>query len=733
MTCRRNVLILLAALCVRSNPANAQGAVGGTLRSVTDSTPVSGALVVVVDASGRPVNTPVAAGSNGRFTLPTNARSGARLRVLRIGQQPFEVPLSTSTTWPLTVFLPYSPIQLATVRVSGRSRCVASGSASGELARVLDEVDKALQLSTSQAQRTDIAARAVLTTHEVDFLTGKRQPVGASNRDGNTTRPFQSVPLSVIEQQGYATLSADGGTYRAPDADILLSPSFRETHCFRLVERNTRDSTVIGVRFEPVGRVRNRVDIQGTMWVDRERAQLNHVEYEYTGLPFRQPDQRAGGELFLEYLPSGVAFVRRWEIRMPVLREERNTSLSGVTRSTERTVRVAGHRIDGGEVLALASGGNTLFASRTMAELPVPAAAGTAAASSAKTSTLSPPGSACTATADTLSMLRGTLTGERTATSSPLTITATWREQFAVGRGSDISWREQSLTTRTSDTTFTLCAVPTARRIAVRVSAGDTLLGTTVVQIPARAIEVSADIALRPAQAKATTTASAEKRSIIRVVDAAGKPIAFATVLPASQTARIADDSGRVSLTVAERQNRLDVRRLGYASATFPNIPDDVSELRLEPLVGTLDAVRTVAVRNAPLEQRGFYRRVMQAQRGAFTADFLSPEILEARPRAQLSELLLGQRYISFSRSPRGRRYLTGRGGCTMSIVLDGVPVAPGEEKVVPIDDVATGGAVSAIEVYASSANAPPELTGVTGFENGGGGSCGIVAIWTGG
>jgi hypothetical protein len=311
---------------------------------------------------------------------------------------------------------------------------------------------------------------------------------------------------------------------------------------------------------------------------------------------------------------------------------------------------------------------------------------------------------------------------------SVLTVTASWREQFVVNRGSDLSWRERSLTTNTSYSKFTLCQVPTGRRITLRVSNDDVSLGTAIVEIPMRAVEVSTEVPLR----RTTGTSVVEKRSLVRIIDTSGRPVPYATVIPASQSPRIADDSGRVALSIAERGGRLEIRRLGFASATFPNIPDDVSDLRLEPLAAALNTVRTMAERNAPLDQRGFYRRAMQAQRGAYTADFLSPEVLESRPRAQLSELLLGQRYVSFSRSSRGRRYLTGRAGCTMSIVLDGVPVAPGEEDVVPIDDVAGGGDVAAIEIYASRANAPPELTGVTGFNNRGGGACGIVAIWTG-
>lgn len=713
------LLTLVAAFQITVQPPSTV-----VLRDSRDSLPVSSALVVPIDIKGRALAAPLAALTNGRVALPTVGAPVSRLRVLRIGQSPVEVALPRDAGRLVTIYLPYQPVQLATVRIRGRSRCVATGEASRELAFVLDEVDKALQLSTSQARQVEIVARAVLTTHEVDFLTGKRQAVESSTLEGNSTRPFQSVPIALIEREGYATIGADGSTYRAPDADVLLSPSFRETHCFRLVEGERTDSSQIGVRFEPVGRVRNRVDVQGTMWVDRERAQLRHVEFEYTGLPFRQPDRRAGGELRIEYLPSGIAFVRSWEIRMPILREERRTTLTASARSAERTLGVSGHRIEGGEVLELASGGTTLFRGRAVVD-----SSRTLGSSAPRVAPVSAVSGPCAAEADTLAVVRGVLIGDSAAFPSPRTITATWREQFAVSRRSDISWREESRVTSTSDARFILCGVPTDRRITLRVTNDNGLLSTTTVQIPARAVEVSAELPLRAAVA----ASRADRRSVVRIVDANGQPIPYATVLPASLTARIADDSGRVALSAAERSGRLEVRRIGFASASFAEIPEDVAELRLQPLVATLGAVRTVADRDAALEQRGFYRRALQAQRGAFTAEFLSPEMLDARARAQLSELLLGQRWISFARSPRGRRYLTGRGGCTMSVVLDGVPVAPGEENVVPIDDVSPGGAVMAIEVYASAANAPPELTGVTGYNSGGGGACGIVAIWTGG
>ncbi len=90
---------------------------------------------------------------------------------------------------------------------------------------------------------------------------------------------------------------------------------------------------------------------------------------------------------------------------------------------------------------------------------------------------------------------------------------------------------------------------------------------------------------------------------------------------------------------------------------------------------------------------------------------------------------------------------VTGRGGCKMNILIDGQLVTGtvqeeqaggsilssgtrvGREGIKwDVDQLVDGRSVMAIEVYPSGANAPAEL-----IPFGGRGSCGIVAIWTGG
>lgn len=173
-----------------------------------------------------------------------------------------------------------------------------------------------------------------------------------------------------------------------------------------------------------------------------------------------------------------------------------------------------------------------------------------------------------------------------------------------------------------------------------------------------------------------------------------------------------------------------------------------VYAVALQANVQIIDATYVTEMANTPLAQRGFYDRVARARRGAFTAEFITPEELEMRNGMSVDRILEGRRGIRLARDRLGRPVVLGRGGCGMTILLDGqfistleqvvVGDAPqsftpsakdqGAEKYPSITEIIRGSEVMAVEIYLSTANAPAELVRVSGR-----GSCGIVAFWTGG
>jgi hypothetical protein len=209
--------------------------------------------------------------------------------------------------------------------------------------------------------------------------------------------------------------------------------------------------------------------------------------------------------------------------------------------------------------------------------------------------------------------------------------------------------------------------------------------------------------------------------ALLLVKDADNNPIPYALVYVGNSPARATDSLGRVLLA---RTDRLDVdvrvQRIGFlphqgsvvrASLTAPFV------VSLSPANPTLSEVRTVSPRNTALSRTGFYDRMERVRGGAIVGEFVAPEELELRAQANIAQALYGKRYVTVRGSS-----VFGRGGCRMQVLLDG-KLMDGNR----LDAFVSGNEVMAIEVYASTANAPAELIPLTNR-----GSCGIVALWTG-
>jgi hypothetical protein len=239
-------------------------------------------------------------------------------------------------------------------------------------------------------------------------------------------------------------------------------------------------------------------------------------------------------------------------------------------------------------------------------------------------------------------------------------------------------------------------------------------------------------------------------QSVVRVLDRDSIPVPFALVQVKGGAERVADSLGRVRLAQdLAPGTTLQVRRLGYAPFMGPAVEGRDRELvvLLEPVRRELEAVRTVAPRSTALSRTGFYDRMQRVQQGAIVGWFVTPEELEQRKVMQVSRALQGVGSTRIARHTDGRPIVTGRGDCPMTVLVDGQRqqhLLKGTPQRAPtslsgrgrvddsggsqsVDELVEGGSVMAIEIYPSAANAPAELIQLTG-----GGSCGIVAIWTG-
>ena len=247
----------------------------------------------------------------------------------------------------------------------------------------------------------------------------------------------------------------------------------------------------------------------------------------------------------------------------------------------------------------------------------------------------------------------------------------------------------------------------------------------------------------------------------VEVRDDQGAPVGYALVALVRGTSRVSTDSGVTELrSRAADSLELRVSRIGFRKfegwvLRGANGAYRVTLPRVAATLATVEITGAGSAANTPLAWRGFYDRVDRVQKGAILADFFTPEALEERSFSKVSQLIAGSRYARVSSIASGASrviVIVGRGGCAMTILLDGEQVRGTAQDIavseipqsinpegtrattaprgVPpsIDDIVDGRSVMAIEVYPSTANAPAELVRL-----GGRGSCGIVALWTGG
>ncbi len=307
------LLLALAAPC----PALAQ-IVQGRLRDAASQAPVQGALVLLLSADGRQVGG-FLTDEGGAYRLRAPEPGRYTLRAERIGfetvtSDAFE--LSAGPALRVDLEAAGMAVALEGIRVEGQKRCVVRPGEGQALARVWDEAQKALRNQEWTDQSGLVRFR--LERYEREMDPASRVVISESRTRSVWTgrNPIRSLPVEDLLEKGFILQTGDGGyTYLGPDAAVLLSEAFLETHCFSL-EADENDPGLIGLGFEPLRR-RNVADIHGTLWLGRADARLRFLEFGYTTSPWPEVGRVANGRVEFDEVPGGAWVIRRWWIRMP--------------------------------------------------------------------------------------------------------------------------------------------------------------------------------------------------------------------------------------------------------------------------------------------------------------------------------------------------------------------------------------------------------------------------------
>lgn len=325
--------------------------VSGDVRAAGNGPLLSGVVVSALDSAGRPAGRTLT-DEKGRYSMvvPPSAR---QLRVVRIGYRPAVAPLfvGDAARTSIDFTMERLPAFLETVRVSAVATC--SGSGQGRAAFDLWEQARAALLAAIVARESN---PALMTTLIYERLMAAGDGLVTQQRlrltTGQSQRPFVAGRSGVeLAADGYTQRVGRDVVYYAPDADVLFDEAFADSHCFGFVIGKGAHVGHVGLTFAPrpgYGR-RDRVDVDGVLWVTATQPELVEIEYRYSGVDPAAARAGNGGTIHFRTMKNGVVFVDDWSIAIPVLASITSRAPNG---DQTRTSTVTGLSESGGYVLS---------------------------------------------------------------------------------------------------------------------------------------------------------------------------------------------------------------------------------------------------------------------------------------------------------------------------------------------------------------------------------------------
>lgn len=359
MTLRARVVLLVLVLF--SSVTRGQ-TVRGTVIDRADTVPVAGVVVFLIDASGN-----VAARSltneRGEFRLPARSAGDYRVRTLRIGFRPVlsaSIALAAGQELSQQIVVAGVPFSLDTVRVERKSSTCRLGADSAMVTYAIwEQVRTALTATDLSARVRATVATTVTYERFLDPRTKRVRRQGSRLGSGASTKPWVSISADSLRRSGYVVQSGEWLVFNAPDLDVLLSEKFLEDHCFRVVE--ARDSAFLGLEFQPT-RERSRIpEIRGTIWLDRPTSELRRMEFLYANISRDHQNGRAGGDMEFARMKHGAWAISRWNIRMPLLAKSLFPPQHDLVPTLEPDLRVFELKVEGGELVTMMRGRDTLW------------------------------------------------------------------------------------------------------------------------------------------------------------------------------------------------------------------------------------------------------------------------------------------------------------------------------------------------------------------------------------
>ncbi len=336
-------LAVIAALWCSASSAQV---VRGELVDAISRRPVPAGIVTLVDTA-QVERARTLTDATGYFVIRAPEPGVFRLRTLIVGfegweSEPFSLGRGQSVEREITLRL--FRIELPELTVEAERTCVVRPNEGLAAAALWEEVKKALATTALSMESRDYRFRTRTTERELD-------PYGVVRTDttyltpGYRAWPFASLAAARLSERGFVQSAPGGPVFYGPDADVLVSETFLDDHCFR-VRLAEESGAYLGLGFEPVSG-RKVPEVEGVLWLDSSTAALRRLEWRYRNVSRWVRSGRPEGYVEFAELPDGAWFIRRWMLRAPVARVfvgRPDTLLYGVKVKQAEVVEVVDRR-----------------------------------------------------------------------------------------------------------------------------------------------------------------------------------------------------------------------------------------------------------------------------------------------------------------------------------------------------------------------------------------------------
>jgi hypothetical protein len=289
----------------------------GAVRDSASQRPISGAVVMLLDSTSTVLSRSIT-DEGGQFLI-VRGSAAQTARVVRIGFQPRDVPLSPLVDRSTVLDVSMLPVRsmLAAIRIRDKSNCPRRSD--DEAALGLWEQARAALLATVVARETNPPSVRRLAFERRFDGTTDRVTRFSVNIDSSEQRAHNSFNAAYSAEDfataGFLESGAGDRMMFAPDADVLLDEAFANAYCFHLAPPSRGRGNQVGLAFSPSRKSRDRVDIDGVLWIDTTGRALTDIEFRYLGMPDYMEEFHPGGRISFRQVGAGVVVIDRWYLR----------------------------------------------------------------------------------------------------------------------------------------------------------------------------------------------------------------------------------------------------------------------------------------------------------------------------------------------------------------------------------------------------------------------------------